>query len=692
MNNYYEMVFDVPLAFGTPPFTYSGGVKGDPAVGKRAVCQFGRREMVGFIIGETDVPPAGVPPEKIKPIRRLVDKEPVFGADEIALAKWVADFYFCTHGEALSAMIPSGRRPSGFASFTTDDLDLAAANEHGLSGEQQAALDAIVPQTVTTDGVLRGVPAEGVAKDAAGGCSEGETSPHNQYFYLYGITGSGKTEVFLKAAQRILDAGRSVIYLVPEIALTHQTAEAIGRRFGPQAATLHSAMSGQKRLDEWMRIKRGEARIVVGPRSAVFAPVRDLGLVIIDEEHDGSYKSGNTPRYHGRQVAMHRCAQVGAGGAVLVMGSATPSAEAWKLMADGAIRRLDLTRRLSGGSMPRIKPVDLGATDGCLTYELKQEIRATAAAGRQTILFLNRRGFAYFYRCPSCGFELKCKHCSVALTWHKSTGRVVCHYCGWQTPPPAACPQCGSMEAGFKGFGTELIEEELHRTFPDLRVRRLDADTASKTKPEETMALFKNHGIDILVGTQMVAKGLNFPGVRLVGVIFADTGLQMPDFRAAERTFSLIVQVAGRAGRFFPDGKVIVQTLRPNDPLIKRACALDLEGFYTQELEMRKMMAFPPWSRLIRITVRSKEAGRAETAIGHIFNIASPLLPRDADCLGPAECPIELLNGSHRRHIILRGRTMSTLHTCCRQTLLRYEPFHDAKVHLEVDVDPVNVM
>ena len=663
LNNYYEIIFDVPIP---KSFFYSGGPKGEPAVGKRAVCQFGRREMVGFIIGEGDSLPSGVSPDIIKPIRRLVDKEPVFGGEDIALAKWVADFYFCAHGQALQAMLPSGRRPSGFASFTTDDLDAAAANEHDLSVEQQAALDAIVP-----------IP------------NPQSPVPSPRYFYLYGITGSGKTEVFLKAAQRILDAGKSVIYLVPEIALTHQTAGSIGKRFGPQAATLHSGMSGQKRLDEWMRIKRGEARIVVGPRSAVFAPVRDLGLIIIDEEHDGSYKSGNTPRYHGRQAAMHRCSQAGA---ALVMGSATPSAEAWKLMAEGSIRRLDLTRRLSGGSPPDIKPVDLGQTDGCLTYQLKQEIRATAQAGRQTILFLNRRGFAYFFRCPSCGFELKCKHCSVALTWHKSTGRAVCHYCGWQTPPPESCPQCGSMEAGFKGFGTELIEEELHRTFPDLRVRRLDADTASKTNPEETMALFKNHGIDILLGTQMVAKGLNFPGVRLVGVIFADTGLQMPDFRAAERTFSLIVQVAGRAGRFFPDGKVIVQTLRPNDTLIKRACALDLEGFYKNELETRKMMAFPPWTRLIRLTVSSKEEARAEAAIGSIFNIACSLLPQDADILGPAECPIELLNGSHRRHIILRGRTMSTLHRCCRLTLQRYESLHDAKVHLEVDVDPVNVM
>jgi primosomal protein N' (replication factor Y) len=443
-----------------------------------------------------------------------------------------------------------------------------------------------------------------------------------------------------------------------------------------------------------VRIRSGEVRIVVGPRSAVFAPLTALGLIIIDEEHDGSYKSGNTPRYHARQVAMRRAALTGAR---LVMGSATPSVEAWKLMNEGGITRLDLTRRLSGGSPPEIIPVSLEHTEGCLTTELKDEIRKTAQLGRQSILFLNRRGFAYFYHCKQCGYELSCKHCSVSLTYHKSKGRAVCHYCGYSVVPPRACPECGSLEAGFTGFGTEMIEEEVGRTFPELRLLRADADTTGRKGSRagslaETLDIFKAGGIDILLGTQMVAKGLNFPGVRLVGVVLADTGLHLPDFRAAERTFSLIVQVAGRAGRYFPDGKVIVQTLRPHDPAITRACALDVEGFFAAELAQRELLGFPPYTRLIRFTIRAREPLRADAAINRLAKLAMPLIPRDADVLGPAECPIGIINGNHRRQLILRGKTMGTLHGAAKRMLDSYEKGRDARAFLEVDVDPVSLL
>jgi primosomal protein N' (replication factor Y) len=413
-------------------------------------------------------------------------------------------------------------------------------------------------------------------------------------------------------------------------------------------------------------------------------------MIIIDEEHDGSYKSGNTPRYHARQIAMRRCSTEGA---KLVMGSATPSAEAWKLMAEGTITRLSLSYRLSGGSVPEIKPVDLKKTEGCLSPELKDEIRLTARMGRQTILFLNRRGFAHFYQCPSCGYEQTCRHCSVALTWHKSKGRSLCHYCGYSEAPPSSCPNCGSLEAGYRGFGTEMVEEEVRRTFPDLRIRRADTDAVGKKGGlEETITLFKTGMVDILLGTQMVAKGLNFPGVRLVGVILADTGLHLPDFRAAERTFSLIVQVAGRAGRYFPDGKVIVQTLRMGDPVITRSCAVDVEGFFNAELVQRKALNFPPYTRLIRLTVRSRDAARADAAIQRLAALASPLIPPGADMLGPAECPIGIINGNHRRQLILRGASMGALHGAARIMLEHYEQGRDARTYLEVDVDPVSLL
>jgi primosomal protein N' (replication factor Y) len=613
------------------------------------------------------MPPEGVDPGTIKAVRRVVDKEPVFDADNIALAGWMAGYYLCGIGEALAAMIPSGRRTGNYSSFSDEETGNPAPE---LSVEQQTALDGIIE--------MDSAMSSGIAGSGA------------KMAYLYGITGSGKTEVFLRAAEFMLERGKSVIYLVPEISLTHQAALLIGRRFGSAAATLHSGMTGSERLTEWMRVRRGEVRVVVGPRSAVFAPVHDVGLVIIDEEHDGSYKSGNTPRYHARQIAMRRCA---ARGAVLLMGSATPSAEAWKLMDEGVIRRFTLSRRLSGGSLPEIVPVSLSGTEGCLTGELKNEIRKTAEMGRQTILFLNRRGFAYFYQCRSCGFELNCKHCSVSLTWHKSRDRAVCHYCGYETRPPTACPNCGSLEAGFRGFGTEMIEEEVKGAFPSLRIKRADADTTTrKGSLAEMLDLFRAGGVDILLGTQMVAKGLNFPGVRLVGVVFADTGLHLPDFRAAERTFSLIVQVAGRAGRYFPDGKVIVQTLRPSDPAIGRACALDIEGFFEAELRQRAALGFPPYTRLIRFILRSRSEEKAVKAAARLAGIARSLLPPGAEILGPAECPIGIQAGNYRRHLLLRGPAMGPLHSAAAVLMERYEKEKEPAVYVETDVDPVSLL
>jgi primosomal protein N' (replication factor Y) len=653
---FFDLVFDIPA---DKPFTYRSDEKGEASVGKRVRVPFRSKDRLGFITAARENKPEGLLDGAIKPIRRIVDAEPVFDDGDVETARWMANFYLCGIGQALSAMIPSGKR---MTSPSLPGLEEAGFS-HDISGEQEAALQAITAP---------------------------DEDKRRQIFYLYGITGSGKTEVFLRAAQRVMDEGKSVIYLVPEISLTHQTAQMISGRFGSSAATLHSGMSTSARLAEWMRIRRGEASIVVGPRSAVFAPVRNLGLVIIDEEHDGSYKSGNTPRYHSRQIALYRCSREGAR---LVMGSATPSAEAWKLMADGGITRLSLSRRLSGGDIPEIKPVTLAKTEGCLTQELKDEINRTALMRRQSILFLNRRGFAHFYHCPSCGWEQTCKRCSVSLTLHKTRGRCVCHYCGYSEKPPEHCPNCGSVEAGYRGFGTEMVEEEVRRAFPDLRVSRVDADTAAKKGGlEETLSVFKAGKIDILLGTQMVAKGLNFPGVRLVGVVFADTGLHLPDFRAAERTFSLIVQVAGRAGRYFPDGKVIVQTLRMEDPVIARSCSLDVDGFFKAELGQRKALNFPPFSRLIRFTARGADERRTDAAIGRLASLAKPLIPAGSDVLGPAECPIGLIDNKYRRHLILRGPSMGELHGTARELLARYEKGRDGKVYLEVDVDPVSML
>ncbi len=632
-----------------------------PAAGCRVIAPFGRRTVTGVVVGHGD-PPDAV--GRLKPISRILDTEPLFAPDYLALARWVAATYLSPLGEVLSAMLPGARRTREMPEVSGDEPTVAPERIE-LSPEQEHALQAIT-----------------------GSGAPGEES----WFYLYGITGSGKTEVFLRAAEAVIARGESVIYLVPEIALTHQLFDHISRRFGPIAAMLHSGLTPSQRLGEWRRIQRGEARLVVGARSAVFAPVYRLGLVVIDEEHENSYKAGNAPRYHARQVALWRSVRAGA---VCVMGSATPSVEAWYLMETGRLTRLDLTKRLSGGALPRITVHNLRGSDSLLSAPLLQALTDTHAAGAQSILFLNRRGFASVFQCRSCGYQHECPHCSVPMTWHKSKGKLLCHYCGHQTRPASVCPECGSLDVGYTGFGTERIEEDMEQRLPGVRVARLDTDvTAKKGALRETLDRFAAGEIDVLLGTQMVAKGLNFPNVRTVGIVMADTGLSLPDFRAAERTFSLIVQVAGRAGRFRTDGEVIVQTVRPEHPAIRRAVTMDIDEFYREELAVRRELGFPPFSRLLRVVVRSAQRDHAS----HGADLLAEAIQRAVDAggddtvelLGPAPSPVERVNRNWRYQIILRGTSASALTRVVRAALQEGAPAKT--VYVEVDVDPVNLL
>ncbi|HKL87257.1 MAG TPA: primosomal protein N' [Treponemataceae bacterium] len=658
MSGWIEVVLNVPVY---QSFTYRklDTCEKEILTGRRVEVRFGSRTMIGFVVADLEKLPSDFPlsAEAIKPILRVVDKEPLYGQNEIALARWIAAFYLCSEGEALGAMIPSGKRESSEAglSFENDEF---ATKPVELSMEQKSAVEGIIDSSVQS-------PA-----------------------YLFGLTGTGKTEVFLQAAEKILERGLGIIYLVPEIALTHQVIESVVSRFGSKAAVLHSGLTGSKKLAEWMRIKRGEATIVVGARSAVFAPLEHVGLIIIDEEHDSSYKSGTTPRYHARQVAMHRCAQAKC---PLVMGSATPSLEAWYQMKSGSIRTFQLTQRLSGGDIPEIRIVNLGGTQGALSDTLIQEIRESKESGRQSILFLNRRGFTHFFRCNTCGFELKCKNCSVPMTWHKKQGVMKCHYCGSQLKPPRECPSCFSLDIGYAGFGTEFIEDEVKRTFPNFSVKRIDTDSLTKKgELQEALNDFRHGNTDILLGTQMIAKGLNFPGVRLVGIVLADTGLHMPDFRASERTFSLIVQVAGRAGRFFPDGRVLIQTWSPRNPAIVYASTADVEGFYTWELKNRSSLGFPPFTRLIRLVFRSKTAAIAEKGAEGAAKILTELIATDADLMGPAECPLAMVSGNYRYHIIVRGTNLMKMIQAVRTFQTSYKPL--SGIYIEIDVDPASLL
>ena len=658
---YIDVVLNVPL---NGSFTYKADCPVE--VGLRVEVYFGTRtkKMTGFIIKvhDDDFKP-NYDERKIKEIIRIIDKEPLFTIQQVNLAKWISSYYLCSEGEALSAMIPSGKRGTEF-SFGFED-DSSSYKPHQLSEEQENAANAII-----------------------------KTDDNKFFHYLFGQTGSGKTEVFLTAAEKMLSQGKGVIYLVPEISLTHQVIETVSARFGKTVAVLHSGLTASQKLTEWKRILKKEARVVIGARSAVFAPVPDLGLIIIDEEHDSSYKSGNTPRYHGRQVAMKRCLDLKI---PLVMGSATPSVEAYELMNRGTLVKHTLSKRLSGGKPPAIEVVNLGKPEtkkasNSISEKLYQEILQAKQEGRQSILFLNRRGFSHFFKCNTCGEDLKCKNCSVSLTYHKSENRLKCHYCGWSVYPPRACPKCNSLDVGYSGFGTEFIEEEVRSLFPDFTVDRIDTDNLTdKNALQQKIADFKAGKIDILLGTQMVAKGLNFPGLKLVGVIQADTGLTLPDFRAAERTFALILQVAGRAGRYFPDGKVIVQSFNPHHQAISCACKNDIEGFYSSEIENRKILYFPPFSRMLRIVFRSaNEVASKTSAQSFAKHLEAYNQNGDFEILGPSECALKKIALNYRYQILLRGESINTLQKIVSMVMCNYKTA--SNVYIEIDIDPTSLL
>lgn len=667
---YLEIILNLPVNQGftysyIPPENEKEELK--PEVGKRAEIMFGNRKTTGFIINIHQQIPESCPVDesKIKPVKRILDKEPLFGKELIDMAAWIAHYYLCTLGEAIFAMIPSGRKESSAGGFSFEE-DKVAKTRNTLSVEQQQAVDNILKIYENLD------------------------NKNSQFHYVYGPTGTGKTEVFLQLAESMLAKGKGVIYLVPEISLTGQVAQSIVDRFGNTAAILHSGLTASQRLTQWHRIMHKEARVVVGARSAIFAPVPDLGLVIIDEEHDGSYKSGNNPRYHARQVSMHRCANLQI---PLVMGSATPSVEAWQGMEKGIIYRHTLTKRLAGGSMPHINCIDLNRFNntGCISEPLENEINNTLSQKKQTILFLNRRGFTHFFRCNSCGYELVCKNCSVQLTYHKNDNRLRCHYCGWSLTPPQSCPQCGSIDIGSSGFGTEFIESETRAKFPNARIIRIDTDAITKKEELlEKLNEFRQGKYDIMLGTQMVAKGLNFPNLQLVGVIMADAGLHMPDFRAGERTFSLITQVAGRAGRYFPDGKVFVQTYSPGREPILFSCKNSIEAFYNFELQQRSILEFPPFSRLLRIVFRSFNKELAYKTAFEVSKILFNLKVKGAEIIGPAECPIERINSNWRYQILLKGKSIIPLQSMAREILNNFN--HTQNVYIEYDVDPVSLL
>ncbi len=622
------------------------------STGCRVMATLKRRKTEGVVVETGSAAPEGI---KLKAVERVLDETSLFGRWTMDLAKWLADFGLCSLGEALGAMLPGGRREKS-APLWDDPVEGLHKEKLELSGEQLKAV-------------------------------QGVRSGTGSFYYLRGMTGSGKTEVYLRLAASYIADGLSVIFLVPEISLTHQLIEEIQRRFGTPAV-LHSGLTPSQRLSEWRRIQKGEALFILGARSAIFAPVISLGLIILDEEPESSYKSGAVPRFHARSAAM---ALAKITGAKVVLGSATPSLEALEEIRKGTLVELILSRRLAGGAPPKVQLVDTRGESGLISSILAESIIKSASEGRQSVLLLNRRGFTFLFHCLSCHYEMHCPSCSAPMTFHKSRNLMICHHCGLTTRPPSHCPNCGSHDVGWGGVGTEMVEEEIQRVFPGLTWARLDADTAAERgKMKKIIRDFSSGKITLLLGTQMVAKGLNFPGLKTVGLLNADIGLSMPDFRAAERVYSLIRQTTGRTGRYHPDGEVFIQTWRPDFWVMKAAEAGDDALFVTKELEIRKQLQLPPYSRLLRVVIRNIDLARAQSDARETAKVLAEwnVWGGTVSFLGPAECAMELLNGWHRRHILVRAAQTTPLRNL-GQKLRHWTPPYRSR--LELDLDPVSL-
>lgn len=565
----------------------------------------------------------------------------------------------------------------GYITLSTEDVrrdpeateTIVASHPLNLNDQQQQAFDAI--------------------KSSLGELGDLAVKP----FLLLGVTGSGKTEVYLQSAQAALDLGKTVLVLVPEIALTPQTVRRFKARFSQlddQVAVLHSNLSQGERFDEWHRIRKGHARIVIGARSAVFAPLPNLGLIIVDEEHESSYKQENPPRYHARDVAVLRAAFEPC---TIVLGSATPSLESWQNTLTEKYHLLRLDQRADAHSMPLVRVIDMRLEKqkqkgqiAILSDRLRTALEQRLAKGEQSILFLNRRGFARSLQCHGCGYVCECPHCAVALTYHRTDERLVCHVCGHQSIVPRKCPECSNPGIALQGYGTQKVEEVLQKILPEARFARIDADAMRrKNALKDILNKFKSKKIDILIGTQMIAKGLHFPNVTLVGILNADLGLHVPDFRAGERTFQLITQVAGRAGRGELEGEVIVQTFTPHSPSIQFARKHDFDGYAEQEMEMRRQFRFPPFEHCAVLTARSTHERRAEFTLQTLHLRLKENLPAGISLGEVLPSPLIKSHDQFRFQITLRSHQARPLTNHVQSILQKTTLPEDVTVVFDMD-------
>ena len=704
-----------------------------PAVGLRVRVPFGKanKPTLGFVVR------VGCPRTEraLKVCGELLDSQPQLDGELMALARWIAEYYLTPLGLVLPAMVPSavGRHPSrheAVASLLAGPGDwpaqlglrqrqvldeLLEARKHGLEGvpvsllrrRAQAGRESIhrlaqrelirleTRPVVLTDlteqteadpfelNAEQQAAAEAVIARLGGGFAP---------ILLQGVTGSGKTEVYVRAIRAAVAAGGQAILLAPEIALATQTLQRLLKRL-PRVAVLHSQLTDAQRAFYYEQIRDGHAAVVVGPRSAVFAPTRKLALIIVDEEHETSYKQDNAPRYHARDVAVKRAQSAGV---PVVLGSATPSLETLLNAQRGRYQRLELTCRVKGLPLPRLELVHLrkdlsGQRIELLGRTLTARIAAALDRQEQVILLMNRRGYASYVFCPSCQWQMGCQDCTRPMVYHQATQLVMCHYCQSTASLPQQCPACRKRLVLF-GLGIQRIEDELGRKFPLARSARMDSDTMSSARQfDKLLSDFREGLVDILLGTQMVAKGLDFPRVSLVGVVSADTALAIPDFRSAERTFQLVVQVAGRAGRAQAGGMVVVQTLHPDEPAIRKALEHDVDGFARMELPNRQAVGLPPYTRLVRLLVRHEKIERCEQAAAMLATRLGSIFPPEAGVkmTGPMQAPVARVRKQHRWHVLLCCPTAGTIQNYLAPRI--DELARELPAELVADVDPTSL-
>ena len=741
------------------PYTYEvpEELQARATVGSRVVVPVrGRREM-GFVIGE------GVLGDGVKAKRILAapDERPVLDASLLELCTWIADYYIAPIGMVLRTALPAAlsasdvpepvRKTRRVAALTRELPTLMERDEMFARAKKQrelyelieslggrAPVDLLLERMSFSPTVLKGlvdrelvrVEDEVVARDPFGdrkataepqhtrtaaqrhAIDELKAGKPSEVFLLHGVTGSGKTLVYLDLLRAVVnEQGKSAIVLVPEIALTPQTVSRFRAVFGDKVAVLHSALSDGERYDAWLALQRGDKRIAVGARSAIFAPLSDLGAIVVDEEHETSYKQGESPRYHAREVAIVRARRAGA---VVVLGSATPSLESWVNAQSGKYTLLSLPERVGGAKLPDVQVVDMRvprdrnapsphATTSealarlVLSEPLEVALRERVARKEQSILLLNRRGYSSFVQCASCGEVDSCPNCSISLTYHRSPERLVCHYCQHTEQPRTTCRRCGGAVLKQRGLGTQQVERLLAERIPDLRIARMDVDTTSgKWAHADILDRVAAGDVDVLLGTQMIAKGLDFPNVTLVGVVDADVGINLPDFRASERCFQLLSQVAGRAGRGPKGGEVFIQTRVPDHHAVKCAVAHDYHGFVAREVESRNDPPYPPMTRLVNVVFSgTREEETMQLAIDAADRLRALLAKRpesDVAIVGPSKCPIERIKNRWRSHFMLRSGNAGQLTRVARYIAARLPIPTGGQLRVVVDRDPVSLL